>query len=94
MYPSLNIIRAIISRSMRWAGNVARMGETEYRVLVGNRPRGRPGRRCEHNMKEKNLNKCNRRVWTRSDSDDGQVAGCCEHGDEHTHRFHKMWGIS
>jgi hypothetical protein len=42
---------------MRWAGNVARMGEDRgvYRVLVGkpeeNRPLGRPRRRWEDNIK-------------------------------------------
>ena len=37
MYCSPNIVRAIISRKMRWAGNVARIGERKvvYRVLVG-----------------------------------------------------------
>ena len=42
---------------MRWAGHVACMGERRgvYRVLVGkpegNRPRGRPRRRWEDNIK-------------------------------------------
>ena len=42
---------------MRWAGHVARMGERKvvYRVLVGKpggqRPRGRPRRRWEDNIK-------------------------------------------
>jgi len=51
LYASLNIVRVIKSRRMRWAENVARMGEGRgiYRVLVG-RPRGegpleRPRRR-------------------------------------------------
>jgi hypothetical protein len=50
LYSSPNIIRMIKSRRMRWAGNVARMGETRnaYRILVGKpegkRPLGRP--RC------------------------------------------------
>jgi hypothetical protein len=37
MYSSLNIVLAIKSRIMSWAGNVARMGERRgvYRVLVG-----------------------------------------------------------
>jgi hypothetical protein len=41
----------IKSRRMRWAGNVARIGEkrNEYRILVGKpngkRPQGRPRRR-------------------------------------------------
>jgi hypothetical protein len=41
LYSSPNIIRAIKSREMRWAGHVARMGDRRgaYRVLVG-RPEG------------------------------------------------------
>ena len=37
LYSSLNIVRVIKSRRMRWAGNVAHMGEERgvYRVLVG-----------------------------------------------------------
>jgi len=37
LYCSSNIVRVIESRRMRWAGNVARMGETRgvCRVLVG-----------------------------------------------------------
>jgi hypothetical protein len=37
MYSSPDIIRMIKSRRMRWAGHVARMGETRiaYRILVG-----------------------------------------------------------
>ena len=37
MYCSPNIVRAIKSRRMRWAGHVARIGENKgaYRVLVG-----------------------------------------------------------
>jgi len=37
LYSSPNIVRVIKSRRMRWAGNVARMGEERgaYRVLVG-----------------------------------------------------------
>jgi hypothetical protein len=57
VYSSPNIIRMIKSRSMRWAGLVARMGETRnaYRILVGNpegkRPLGRPRRRWVENIK-------------------------------------------
>jgi hypothetical protein len=45
------------SRRMRWAGYVARMGETRnaYRILVGKpegkRPLGRPRRRWVDNIK-------------------------------------------
>ena len=51
LYSSPSIVRVIKSRRMRWAGNVARMGEERvvYRVLVekleGRRPLGRPRRR-------------------------------------------------
>jgi hypothetical protein len=50
LYSSLNIIRQIKSRRMRWARHVARLGEDRnvYRVLMGKpegkRPLGRP--RC------------------------------------------------
>jgi hypothetical protein len=44
LYSSPNIVRVIKSRSMRWAGHVARMGEviSVYRVLVGRPKRKRP----------------------------------------------------
>jgi hypothetical protein len=57
LYSSLNIVRVIKSRRMRWAGHMARMGKgrSAYRVLVGRpegkRPVGRPRRRWEDNIK-------------------------------------------
>jgi hypothetical protein len=51
LYSSLNIVRVIKSRRMRWDGHVARMGEGRlvHRVLVGRpegkTPLGRPRRR-------------------------------------------------
>jgi hypothetical protein len=48
LYSSPNIIRVIKSRRMRWAGNVARMGEGRGE---GRRPLGRPRRRWEDNIK-------------------------------------------
>ncbi|KAJ4435933.1 hypothetical protein ANN_18555, partial [Periplaneta americana] len=57
LYSSPDIIRNIKSRNLRWAGHVARMGETRnaYRVLVGRpegkRPLGRTRRRWEDNIK-------------------------------------------
>ncbi|KAJ4426459.1 hypothetical protein ANN_27273 [Periplaneta americana] len=57
LYSSPDIIRNIKSRRLRWAGHVARMGESRntYRVLVG-RPEGKrslgtPRRRWEDNIK-------------------------------------------
>jgi hypothetical protein len=37
LYSSLNIVRVIKSRRMRWAGHVTRMGDgiSVYRILVG-----------------------------------------------------------
>jgi transcription termination factor 2 len=57
LYSSPSIIRIIMSRRMRWAGHVARMGENRnaYRLLVGksegNRPLGRPRRRWVDNIR-------------------------------------------
>jgi len=57
LYSSPNIVRVIKSRRMRWARNVARMGEGRgvYRVLVGKpegrRPLERPRRRLEDNIR-------------------------------------------
>jgi hypothetical protein len=57
MYSSLNIVRVIKSRNMRWAGHVARMGGDRgvYRILVGRseakRPLGRHRCRWEDNIK-------------------------------------------
>ncbi|KAJ4444371.1 hypothetical protein ANN_06163 [Periplaneta americana] len=57
LYSSPDIIRNIKSRRLRWAGHVARMGESRnaYRVLVGRpegkRPLGRPRHRWEDNIK-------------------------------------------
>jgi PAS domain-containing protein len=57
LYSSQNIIRAIKSRRMRWAGYVVRMGEGRgaYRILVGRserrRPLGRPRCIWEDNIK-------------------------------------------
>jgi hypothetical protein len=57
LYSSPNIIRMIKSRRMRWAGHVARMGETRnvYGILVGKLegkgPLGRPRRTWVDNIK-------------------------------------------
>jgi len=55
-YSLPNIVQAVKSRRMRWAGHVACMGEDRgvHRVLVGKsegkRPLGRPRRRWEGNI--------------------------------------------
>ena len=57
MLVCLVIVFSLVSRRMRWAGHVARVGERRgvYRVLVGKpegkRPLGRPRRRWENNIK-------------------------------------------
>jgi len=57
LYSSPNIVWVIKSRSMGWAGHVARIGERRgiCRVLVGKpegkRPLGRPRSRWEDNIK-------------------------------------------
>jgi len=53
----LVIVFSLVSRRMRWAGHVARVGERRgvYSVLLGKpegkRPLGRPRRRWEDNIK-------------------------------------------
>jgi hypothetical protein len=57
LYSSPSIIRIIESKRVRWAGNVARMGEKRnaYRLLTekpeGKRPLGRPRRSWADNIK-------------------------------------------
>ena len=57
VYCSPNIVRVIKSRRLRWAGNVALMGERRgvYRVSVGKpegkRPLGRSRHRWKDNLK-------------------------------------------
>jgi hypothetical protein len=57
LYSLPNIMRVVKSRRMRWAGNVASMGEDRgvHRVLVGKSggktPLGRPRRRWEDYIK-------------------------------------------
>jgi hypothetical protein len=57
LYSTPNIVRMIKSRRMRWAGQVARIGEGERRVQVvvgkpeGKRPLGRPNFRWEDNIR-------------------------------------------
>jgi hypothetical protein len=50
LYISLNIIRQIKSRRMRWEGHVVHMGEDRkvYRVVVGKLEGKRPHGRWRH----------------------------------------------
>ena len=55
LYSLPNIVPMVNSRSMRWAGHVARMWRGVHRVLVGKpegkRPLGKPRSRWEDNIK-------------------------------------------
>jgi hypothetical protein len=89
LYSSPDIIRQVKSRRMRWAGHVARMGEERkvYKILVGKpkgkRPLGRPRHRWEDgvrmDLREIGLGGCG---LDSTGLGQGQVAGCCECGDE------------
>ena len=54
---SVNIVRVIKSRRLRWVGHVARMeeGRSAFKILTGKprgkRPSGRPRRRWEDNIR-------------------------------------------
>jgi hypothetical protein len=81
LYASPNIIRVIISRKMRWAWQVARMGNMKnaYKHFAvkpkGKRPLGRPMRRWEDNIKV-NLNEIRcEDVHSHSGSGEGPVVG-------------------
>ena len=69
LYSSPNIVLVIKSRRMRWAGNVAHMGEERgvYRVLVGKpegkKQLGRPRRRWVDNIMM-DLQEVGLGVWT------------------------------
>ena len=57
LYHSPNIVREIKSRSLRWAGHVARMEESRNALKIvtgkptGKRPLGKPRRRWEDNIR-------------------------------------------
>jgi hypothetical protein len=69
LYSSPAIVQVIKSRSMRWAGHVARMGKGRglYRVLIekpeGKKPLRRPRRRWEENV-NMDLQEVGCGVWT------------------------------
>jgi hypothetical protein len=72
LYSSLNIVRVIKSRRMRWAGHMACIGEGRgvYRVLVwrpeGKRPLRRWKHRWEDNIKETGIDGVNW-IWLAQD---------------------------
>jgi hypothetical protein len=85
---SFLLVFILLSRRMRWAGDVARMGAGRnlYRVLVGKpegrRPLARPRRRWEDGIKM-DLREIGWEVGVDSPgSGQGPVADCCECGDE------------
>jgi hypothetical protein len=57
LYSSPNMLRAIKSRRIRWAGNVARMGERRgvCRISVGKPERKRPTGRPRHGWEDNNM---------------------------------------
>ena len=87
LYGLPDIVRLIKSRRLRWAGHVARMGEsrTAYRVLTGSpdgrRPVGRPRRRWSDNVKRDlaEIGCCNS-DWVANAQ--GGLAWVCQCGDE------------
>jgi hypothetical protein len=88
LYSSLNVVRLIKSRMMKWVGHVACMGKGRgvYRALVerskGKRPLGRPRCRWENNIKM-DLRETDQ--WGEMDltgSGWGLVAGFCEQSNE------------
>jgi hypothetical protein len=88
LYSSQNIIRVIKSRRLRWAGQLARMGERrgEYRALVGKpeerRPLGRTRCRGQNNIKMNPREMGWEHGLDRSGSGWGQVAGFCKYGNK------------
>jgi hypothetical protein len=84
-----NTVRVIKSRRMRWAVQIACIGERRgsYKVLVKKsevkRPLGRTRRRWENNIKM-DLHEvgCGGYGLNRAGSGYGQVTGCCECGNE------------
>jgi hypothetical protein len=88
LYSSLNTIRVVKSRRMRWAGNIARIGERRgaYWVLVG-KPEGRRTLerlryRWEENIKL-SFEKWNGGMnWIELDQGTERWRGLCECGNE------------
>jgi hypothetical protein len=86
LYCPPNIARVFKSRIIRWAGNIARMGERTgvYRVLMENHERKRPTdrsrRRCDDNIKMDLQEEIVGYELDRAGSGYGPVAGTAECG--------------
>jgi hypothetical protein len=79
LYSSPNIIRVIKSRTLRWAGHVALVGERKgaYRALVGKPEGRRPLERSRHRWEDNiKMVEWGHRV-DGCGSGQGQVAGSC-----------------
>ena len=96
MYRSPNIVRVIKSRSLRWAGQVARMEESRraFKTLTGEPtgkiPLWKPRRRWEDNIR-KNLKEIgiNSRNWVHSAQDRDYWRALVNVA--FNLRFHKPW---
>jgi hypothetical protein len=73
LYSSLNIIRVIKSRSMRWAEHVARVGKRNAYILFG-----RPRSRWEGNIILDLTRRVGRYGLESSGSEYGPVSDSCE----------------
>jgi hypothetical protein len=90
-YSSPNIIKVIKSGRLRRVVYVARMGKMRnaYKIFVGKpewkRPVGRSSRTWNNNIRMGlSRSRFEGRGLDASDSGLGPVAGCCEHGNEHS----------
>ena len=69
LYSSLNIVRVIKSRRMKWGGHIVRIGERRgiYKVLLGKPEGKRPLRRPKHRWEDSikmDLQEVGCGVWT------------------------------
>jgi len=91
MYCTPNIVRVIKSRKMRWAGHVARMGESRdvHRYLVGKPERKRPLVRPRLRWVDKNKMDlqemgCENTDWIDVAKDRDSLQALFECGNEHS----------
>jgi hypothetical protein len=104
LYSSPSITRIIKSKTMTWAGHVARMGEKRnvYRLLVRKperkRPLGRPRRRWIDNIKRDLLEigfECcgSGQVQVESSCESGNVPSGSIKCSETTEWLHNLWPL-